>query len=696
MERLRHEGGDVVALNLALHVAALSGRQMRCYAFTIECELRAAIADWGDAGEIDLVEFFAELTIHTSAACLIGTRFRSEIDTTVPGLFRDYHNDYSKIAVQLAQPAGALPPPWVWRTMSTTAADVHTVLDRVTAPGQAFEVGEKTVDGQRYRGFVHAPATIQDVLAALRGHGDTEFVVFEGRRWTFADFFTAADALAATLQLDLGVQPGDRLAIAMRNCDDWLITFAAAVAVGAVVVPVNSWGSAAELDFTLRNCGATILAADLRRTELSRTTAAALSMWTLFSAVDGELQRSTAEGIVDAPIMSIAEAITNGRGRSYRTAQPAPEDTAMLLYTSGSTGDPKGVLTRHVTAGQVVMNMLLSGAVATELGGPAEKSLSSVNQTTLVTVPLFHSTGLFGGFLLPGMVGQKIVLMRKWDAKKALAIIEEERVAIISSVPAILKDLLTYPRFDEYDTSSLFRASVGGAATPTDLPDLIRAKLGPTAAKGTGYGMTESGTVGSVMSGAVFDLKPLSAGFLSLIVELRTIGSDGQPLPLGSEGEICLRGITVAPGYWELEDASRAAFTVDGWLRTGDLGRLDEDGFVVVTGRIKEIVIRGGENIAPTEIENAAYRHHDVQEAAVFDVPDDAMGEELALVCYRRPGSALSESGLADHLGTLLPAFKVPRYIEVIDEPLLRNASEKIHRRAIRERFLTDRTAAMP
>jgi long-chain acyl-CoA synthetase len=568
----------------------------------------------------------------------------------------------------------------------TTVADVHAAVEGSTAAGQPFEVGARDLDGHSFPAFVHAPATLLDVLAALRAHGDAEFVVFEKPRWTFDEFFADADALTASMQHELNVRPGDRVAIAMRNCCDWLLTFVAAVQIGAIVVPVNSWGSAEELDFTLRNSGASIVAADLPRAELGFPTAAALSMPVLFSDVDGSLDQLTADREAGPTVHRISDAIAAGRNADVALAQPDPSDTALLLYTSGSTGHPKGVITRHVAVGQILMNMMLSGMVATALSDPAATPPADA-QAHLVTVPLFHATGLFGGFLLPGLLGHKVVLLRKWDAETAMSIIQDEKITMLSSVPAIFKDLLTHPRFVEYDCSSVSRASLGGAATPADLPDLMYAKLG-VIGRGTGYGMTESGTVGSTMSGAVFDLKPLSAGILSPIIEFRTGDEQGNAQPAGTSGEIQLRGITVTTGYWDLEEQTRATFTSDGWLRTGDIGFIDEDNFVMITGRIKEIVIRGGENIAPIEIENVAYRHPDAKEVAVFGVPDDAMGEELAMVCHRQPGSRLSDDELRAHLLAVLPAFKVPRYVVVTDTPLPRNASEKIHRLALRNSFI--------
>jgi long-chain acyl-CoA synthetase len=563
---------------------------------------------------------------------------------------------------------------------------VHETIRRLTGPGQPFEVGVRDIAGASHRVFVQAAATAVDVVGSLRAHGDAELLVFDAQRWTYEQFFADVDALSATLQLDFGVMPGDRVAIAMRNCADWLITLAAAIQVGAVVVPINSWGSSEELAFALLNSEATVLAGDLPRTEAVLDILTEGRIPVLFSDVDGDEAALRSRARRQPQIRPIRDAVATGRRRAYTLARPTPADTAMLLYTSGSAGHPKGVITRHVAVGQVLFNMMLACYLSVELEGSTPLPGSPVRQAHLVTVPLFHVTGLFGGFLLPAMLGQKVVLLRKWSAEPAMALIEREKVTMLSTVPAILKDLLTHPRLADYDCSSVSRAALAGAATPADLPGLLRDKLGVTG-RASGYGMTESASVGAAMSGPVFDLKPFAAGIISPIIELRVVDRRGRALAAGAEGEVQLRGVTVTPGYSRLADLTRGAFTDDGFLRTGDLGHVD-DGYLFITGRLKEIVIRGGENISPVEIENVAYRHPGAKEVAVFGVSDDVMGEELAMVCHRQPGSTLTHTELRTHLQTVLPVFKVPKYIVVTDVPLPRNASEKLHHRALRETFV--------
>jgi long-chain acyl-CoA synthetase len=570
--------------------------------------------------------------------------------------------------------------------VTLTPALVHEAVRRFTAPDGIFALSERQVAGVPRRVFTHAAPTVLAILTSGRGHGSTDFLVFGDQRWSFEQFFADVDALAATLQHDMGVKPGDRVAIAMRNCPDWVLIFAAAVHVGAVAVLINSWGSAEELEFTLRDSDPVVLAADLPRTRLAADALRQRPLAVLFSDVDGGIDQAS---LADLDVRSIRDAVAAGRGRDYATAQPSPEDMAMLLYTSGSTGHPKGVVYRHISVGQALMHMMLAGFLPLEFNGPIELRGGATAEAGLVTVPLFHATGLFSGFLIPCAVGQKVVLLRKWHAETAMQTIQTEKITMIATVPAILKDLLTHPRFDDFDLSSLSRAAAAGAATPTGLPELLRDKLG-IENRSAGYGMTETASVCATMSGPVFDLKPMAAGIISPIIDLRVVDTQGHAVPSGQDGEIQLRGVTITPGYWRRDDLTQEAFTPDGWLRTGDLGNIDDDGFLHITGRIKEIVIRGGENIAPIEIENVAYRHPSVKEVAVFGVPDDLMGEELAMVCHPQPGSALTEDELRAHLRNALPTFKVPRYVALTDEPLPRNASEKIHRLALRNSFVAN------
>jgi len=563
--------------------------------------------------------------------------------------------------------------------MALNAATVQTKKSEIIAPGGIFELEEVAVDGVSYRAYKHAPKTLVDVFDGARAHAELEFMVYEGRRLSYGEFFDRVDALAASLQRRLGVGKGDRVAIAMRNNPEWAIAYTAITLLGAIVVPVNSWGKSEELRYALEDSGSCALVCDRSRLKLIVESLGALAINALL--VDAR------EEEIDGQVLSFDALVDAGRGLAFDAPEIHPQDSCVILYTSGSTGFPKGVLHRHIALCQSLMNMFFLGYLVMELEGAREFRGGAERETPLLTVPLFHATGLLSGFLLPLQTAQKVVMMYKWDALDALQLIEAEKITGLSSVPTVVQDLLRHPEFDKYNTQTLIRVTAAGAATPTGLPELIAQKCG-SPSRSAGWGMTETVAVGSTMSGVIFDLSPESAGIVSPLVDMRFMDADGNeqdPLP---GGEMEVRCITCTPGYWDKPEANAATFDTQRWMKTGDVGHIDADGFLHITGRIKEIVIRGGENIFPGEIEHAVYEMSQVKENVVFGVPDEAMGEELAMVVYVEPGQALSEKALREYLLSRLASYKVPRYIQFWDHPLPQNASGKLHKLNVRTAFL--------
>ncbi len=565
--------------------------------------------------------------------------------------------------------------------MTLSGSDIQAKKAELTAPGAFFEVDQVEVDGKRLAGFKHANLTAVELLNNARNHGELEFLVYEGERYSYARFFSEVDALAAQLQGDFEIEKGDRVAIAMRNNAQWMISWCAAILVGAVVVPINSWGKTEELEYAIADCGASLLICDEARLQLIDSKIDALGLPVIVVPASENFARPESAALFD-------DVISAGSEQTWKAPDIGPDDDALILYTSGSTGLPKGVLHKHRAIGQAMMNMMFLGLLVAEFeGGPREYRGGAERETPLLTVPLFHATGLISGLLMPILLGQKVVMMYKWDSAGALQLIEQERVTSLSSVPAILLDLLNHPDYDDYDTRSLMRVSAAGAATPAGLPELIESRI-ENASRSAGYAMTETMAVCSTMSGALFDFKPDSSGVISPIMDVRFMLADGTEAQPGEPGEIQLRGICCTPGYWEKPEANASTFTADGWMKTGDVGLLDEDGFLHITGRIKEIVIRGGENIYPGEIEQAAFELPEVREVVVFGEPDQNMGEELVMVIYPAPGNDLSESRVREYLGTRLAGYKVPRTIVFWDKPLPRNASEKLHKLKVKEAYL--------
>jgi long-chain acyl-CoA synthetase len=566
--------------------------------------------------------------------------------------------------------------------MGFTAKDVARKTVELTAPGAAFELRTFDVDGDIVRGFTNAPSDLVQLIQAGRAHGDKTFLVYEGVRLSFDDFFQQVDILASQLQAGYGLNKGDRIAIAMRNSPQWAIAFVAAALCGAVIVPLNSWGKTEELLFGLDDCGANLLVCDAPR----------------FALIEGSIEDLDMQLIVVDPsgpssleqVASFEAVQARGETGGFKVAEVAPNDPAVIIYTSGSTGLPKGAVQRHVSIAQALMNMYFLGMLTMAMEGPRELRGGAEQETPLLTVPLFHGTGLVAGLLMPLQLGQKVVMMYKWDTACALKLIEEEKITGLTSVPAVLQDLFTHADYDKHDTSSLFRVGAAGAATPEGLPELIESRV-DRVSRSAGWGMTETMSVGSTMSGEIYNLKPAASGISSPLVDMRFVAPDGDVLPGGEIGELQVRGITICDGYWNRPEAS-AEIMDNGWMKTGDLGMLDQDGFLHITGRIKEIVIRGGENIYPGEIENVAYSMDPIQEVVVFGVPDTKLGEELAMVAYARASEAVTIEDLRTHLATRLAAYKVPKYVELVATPLPQNASGKLFKRKIQQEFL----AAMP
>ena len=551
---------------------------------------------------------------------------------------------------------------------------MKATIQELIAEGAFFEVRDIPTARGDLPGYAHAPQTLTEIIQNARGHGDLGFIVSGDTRLTFAEFFARADSLRAHLE-GQGLTAGDRFAIAMRNNAEWLIGFTAAFLAGATLVPINSWGKAAELSFALEDCGASWLLCDDQRARMLQGSLPTERRIIVYDRAEPGTER----GIDFSNALSTAP--------PAEVEIPLPDQVCLILYTSGSTGTPKGVVHCQQALSQAVFNMMFTGMLTmTVEGGLRELRGGATQEKALLNVPLFHATGLLGSFVLPLVTAQGIVMISKWDAQEALRLIETERVTLFSSVPSLVKDLLTQSNIGDFDISSLHRVSSGGAAMPSDLPGIIEARIEKAYASG-GYGLTETLAVGSQAAGAVFDAKPAAAGVQSPIMHIRCTSPDGSVLALGEPGEIEMQGVACTLGYWNKPDADAAIFTSDGWMKTGDVGFADDDGYLHITGRIKDIVIRGGENIFPGDTEQACYQIEGVQECVVFGVPDDAMGEELAMV-VRVADASLSEETLRAALEARIAGYKVPKYIELAQEPLARGATEKFDKIKIRADFL--------
>lgn len=557
----------------------------------------------------------------------------------------------------------------------------------VTAPGAPFETVVQEVLGVERTLFRNAPGSLRDIVVGAGARGDAVFLVYEDERWTFDRFGREVAALATALVDDLGVSKGDRVAVAMRNYPEWVVSFAAAVSVGAISVSFNAWWTEDEMDFALRDCGASVLIADDERIERSRTTCREVGIPTI--AV-----RSTAGDVdtpYEAPILHWADVVAaRAADPDLAVALPDvtidPDDDATILYTSGTTGHPKGAVSTHRAVVQAIMGYACRSAldkarVADSRSSPAPSGNGP--PSFILVVPLFHVTGCVPVMLSCMIGGLKLVMMYKWQPERALQLIERERVTNFVGVPTQNVDMLNSPEFDRYDTSSLRSVGGGGAPAPPELVQRISTTYAK-AAPGIGYGMTETNAYGPQNSGPDYLSHPTSAGRTTPIMSVEVRDPVGRPVPVGEAGEIWFNGPNLIRGYWNRPDAT-AEVLVDGWLRSGDVGRLDEDGFVYVEDRIKDMVLRGGENVYCAEVEAAFHTHPAVHEVAVFGVPHERLGEEVAAVVMLRDGSAASEDELRAHVAEHLAAFKVPTRVRISDEPLPRNAAGKFLKRDLRK-----------
>ncbi|MCA3727750.1 MAG: acyl--CoA ligase [Phenylobacterium sp.] len=572
-----------------------------------------------------------------------------------------------------------------WPVMSI--AEAHA---RLTAPGQRFEMEEKMIRGVTQRVWRNAPPTLRDIFLNARAFGAREFLVYEDDRATYEAFARAAITLARQLQAD-GVRKGDRVAVIMRNLPEWPVAFYAGVLAGAIVTPLNGWWTGPELEYGLADSGTRIAIVDDERleriaphleglTDLERVYVARLPEGV---GASGRVRRlETVIGVVnrwkalqDLPLPDVAI---------------DPDDDATILYTSGTTGRPKGALGTHRN---MTCNVLTSGIAAARnflrAGQPLPESdpHKLPQRSSLLVVPLFHATGL-SATLGPTMnAGGKIVLMRRWEAEQAMQLIEQERIDATGGVPTIAWQLIEHPARAKYDLSSLVSVSYGGAPSA---PELVRriVEVFPGSAPGNGWGMTETTATFTSHTGKDYEARPDSAGPAAPVgdMQIRDPADGVTLLPVGQVGELWVKGPQVVKLYWNKPEATAESFR-EGWLRTGDLARLDEEGFLFIVDRAKDMLIRGGENIYCVEVENVLYDHPDVMDAALVGVPHKTLGEEPAAVVHLKPGGTAGEAELKQWVRERLAAFKVPVEIRFWPEPLPRNANGKILKTELKSVF---------
>jgi long-chain acyl-CoA synthetase len=553
------------------------------------------------------------------------------------------------------------------------------VVAALTGPGAQFEVGEAIIRGNNYPVFAKAPPSLWLMVSHLtQMHSDKTFLVYEGERYSFAQVHRHSVALAAHLQSAYGVQKGDPVVIAMRNYPEWVFAFLAVISIGGIAVPLNAWWQPEELAYALTDSGAKLAICDEARAQRFNT---------LPHGQRPRMLVARPEDYLPDGMEPLTEAILAS------SAQPTPvaidhEDDATILYTSGSTGTPKGAVSTHRAIVSALMNLAVTGISQMQLDAMAGTGApATVQPATLLSIPLFHVTGSHAIFLVSYLVGRKLVMLHKWDATTALQTIQDEQVTYFVGVPTMTLELMQHPDRDSYDLSTLVDLGAGGAARPAEhVARLVEAFPGKR--PGIGYGLTETNAVGCINGRAGYLKRPASTGRASRpLVQLRIAADDGSELAQGAVGEVWLRTAALFRGYWNKPVETANAITAEGWFKSGDLGYVDEDGYLFIVDRKKDIIIRGGENISCLEVEGALYAHDGVAEASVFGLPDERLGELVGAVVFFKPGAGVAAADVLDHARAHLAAFKVPAQLWVSSEPLPRLGSGKIDKVSLRAAY---------
>jgi acyl-CoA synthetase (AMP-forming)/AMP-acid ligase II len=558
----------------------------------------------------------------------------------------------------------------------------NEVLANLTADDQIYAFEEVThSSGITYREFKNTPKTLANFFEFGLLFPEWDFIVFNEERYSYQDIHKKAAQTANALK-NAGVNKGDRVAICMANNPEYIISFMAITSMGAVCVLLNSWWVPDEVTYGLENSGAIVLIADEKRLQ-------GLEKFT-------DLKKIIVRPINHANDFEDFNDFISSQPTNFNEPTLDTHDNATIFYTSGSTGFPKGVLSTH----RNILSTLFSWALVTTLKREVEdvddsQAHESISDTPkqqaaiLHCVPLFHVTGSHSGFLMSIIAGRKMVMMSKWDPGAALQLIQDEKIGAITGVPTQTWDLLTHPDKDKYDLSSFKELSGGGAPRPPEHVKKLKDGF-KDAEPSIGYGLTETNAAGTLNLGKDYLLHPGSCGrAIPPVTDVAIIDENWNFIEESKAvGEIVIKSPANMVGYWGNQEATDEVFNEDGWFKSGDLGYID-DGFVYIVDRVKDMVIRGGENISCIDVETAIYTHPSVQEAAVFGIPEERLGETLCVAICLKPSMKLSEQELKDFLHNKLAAFKIPSLMQISYEELPRVASGKFSKTQLRDIFVS-------
>ncbi len=562
----------------------------------------------------------------------------------------------------------------------------------LTGPGGPFEVTTEIVGGLEMKVYAQRFENLRVIAQVAAARTDDEpFIVHGDTRIGFAEFFGLANAASAALAEDVGVVHGDRVAVLSANNPAWCVSFWAAVDLGAILVGLNGWWKTDEILYGLRDSGAKVLVADRGRFSRIADQLDDLPDLEAVYLIDAEPEHFGGGPLLHrfdeltARAAGADDADGRGGGDSFPTNPIDEADPAVIFYTSGTTGRPKGAISTHANMVANLQNTLFNSVAVSmafpDSGNPTD---GATRNTSLLTSPLFHVSGCHSSLVVGTLAGIKLVIPEgRFEPDKALQLIEDHQVTIWATVPTMVWRVCEYPGRGDYDTSSVTTVAFGGSPSADELQRMIHETFPNVHSTSNAYGLTETSSVATVISGADALAKPTSVGPPVPVVDVRIADIDGKPVGPGGTGEILIRGPIVMPGYWGKPEATAETIR-DGWLHTGDIGHLDEDGYLYVTDRAKDMIIRGGENVYCVEIEERLVEHPSVADAAVIGVPDPELGEQVKAVVQVKPDRSVTEDEVRAWVGETLANFKVPTYVEITDEKLPRNASGKLLKNVLR------------
>ena len=556
-----------------------------------------------------------------------------------------------------------------------TSAEVEALL---TGPGGAFEVVTEEVRGIPMKVFKGRMKSLREITAMSRMRGDETFLVFGERRISFGDFIDAADSVSATL-LEHGIARGDRVAVLSANNPEWCMAFWGTVDIGAILVGLNGWWKTDEILYGLEDSGAKVLVADRARFERIAGELADIKTLEAVFLIDCD----PADVGTDSRLHRFDDLLQKP-GSGTPTVEIDEDDPAVIFYTSGTTGRPKGAISTHRSMISNLQGTLYSSIAGSMVNPGAGGLNASGGNASLLTSPLFHVAGCHSGLVVGLIAGIKIVMpVGRFDPEEAMRLIQEEKVTVWAAVPTMVWRVVEHPARHDFDLSSVTAMAYGGSPSAAELQRQIAETFPNVKSTSNAYGLTESSSAVTVNSGQENADRPNSVGRPLPVIDVKIVGEGGADVGVEETGEVWIKGPHIMPGYWNKPEATAESIT-DGWLHTGDLGHVDADGFLYITDRAKDMIIRGGENVYSVEIENRLVEHPDILDAAVLGVPHATLGEEVKAVVEVAAGCSLSEADVKAWVAETLANFKVPTYVDFTNDKLPRNASGKLLKNVLR------------